>query len=618
EHDRALNATLIALAVAGAAFLLFPAGLAGLLAPLLLWWLSRGPHTIPRSSAWGLMVPVVAWLWWPMRGGWEAAIFAHVAVQLAYLPRLPDMDGALLLAWARDTLHPGLPLGLLVGLAGVGLGLTGTQGRGTTAPVAEERHPEPPAIPRAVVAKAHKGEVPTVVSGRLRKGVVPSLPIGYGPKGEPVCLTGPQMTHHGLVVGLTGAGKTTFMAEQIRAARALGWSVVCLDLKGSPSLRRLFYGLEGGVVWTPNGPATLDLLRGKPDEVAAKIVSVAGTVTGQQYNQIAQGCLTEIVKAIDATSEGRTFTGVQARLLAAVEAAGRHPQQALVDLEARLRTVTTSSAEPYLRPGEGAINLERSVRDGGAVLLSIPVPRLRLVGEKLGAWALADANRVASRLTATDWGAKTGKRCLLLVDEFAGLKEQGAHVAQPLAMVREGGVSIWLYTQTLSGLKRLGDVAYSEILGNVNVQVVMRQSEPDDQAALSELLGEYATQEFSRSLDGETGEGTGDFRPKSVTKPYVTPGQIAALPVGQAYVRIAGGKPVAVVIPRVADGDGEEADPETEDDDGTPVVRAVVRPIVPTPTPAAVATPSVASPAPTPGPTPGPFQDKEGGDGRLF
>ena len=146
----------------------------------------------------------------------------------------------------------------------------------------------------------------------------------------------------------------------------------------------------------------------------------------------------------------------------------------------------------------------------------------------------------------------------------------GAHVAQPLAIVREGGVSIWLYTQTLSGLKRLGDAAGSEILGNINVQVVMRQSEPDDQKALSELLGDYTTQEFSRSLDGETGEGKGDYRTRNVTRPYVTPGQIAALPIGQGYVRIAGGRPVAVVFPNTADGRREDADPEDEDDDGTP------------------------------------------------
>jgi hypothetical protein len=55
-----------------------------------------------------------------------------------------------------------------------------------------------------------------------------------------------------------------------------------------------------------------------------------------------------------------------------------------------------------------------------------------------------------------------------------------------------------------------------------------------------------------------------------VTKPYVTPGQIAALPIGQGYVRIAGGRPVATVFPKVAGATAEEPDAEAEDDDGTP------------------------------------------------
>ena len=105
-------------------------------------------------------------------------------------------------------------------------------------------------------------------------------------------------------------------------------------------------------MWTPRGPVSLDLLRGYPDEVAAKIVTVAGTVTGQQFNQIAQGRLTELVTELDDAGAARTFPALQALLQR--ETSGRtRPQQALVDLEARLRTVTASTAEPWLRPGAG-------------------------------------------------------------------------------------------------------------------------------------------------------------------------------------------------------------------------------------------------------------------------
>ena len=43
---------------------------------------------------------------------------------------------------------------------------------------------------------------------------------------------------------------------------------------------------------------------------------------------------------------------------------------------------------------------------------------------------------------------------------------------------------------------------------------------------------------------------------------------------GQGYVRIAGGRPVATVFPNVAGATAEEPDAEAEDDDGTPVIEA--------------------------------------------
>src|SRR5262249_32827972 len=82
-------------------------------------------------------------------------------------------------------------------------------------------------------------------------------------------------------------------------------------------------------------------------------------------------------------------------------------REAVENLRARLRQVTESSAERWLRPGaalpEGqeALELEAAIRAGQAVLFSVPVERNKLVGEKVGAWLLAEANRVASRLTDT-------------------------------------------------------------------------------------------------------------------------------------------------------------------------------------------------------------------------
>ena len=121
---------------------------------------------------------------------------------------------------------------------------------------------------------------------------MPRIPLGWDTVGQLVALIGEQTHYHTLVIGMTGAGKTTLMVMLVVAARALGWSVVVIDLKGSPMLRRLFAALPRARCWSPRGPASLDLLRGAPEEVAGKLVKVAGTVTGQQCNQMEQGALT--------------------------------------------------------------------------------------------------------------------------------------------------------------------------------------------------------------------------------------------------------------------------------------------------------------------------------------
>ena len=94
--------------------------------------------------------------------------------------------------------------------------------------------------------------------------------------------------------------------------------------------------------------------------------------------------------------------------------------------------------------------------------------------------------------------------------------------------------------------------------------MAFRQGEAHDQERLSAQLGEYRTQAFTRSRDGETGEATGDYRVKDVAARYVTPGQIAGLEVGQACVRIGTRRPVAVRFPKLEAPAPEEARPAGE------------------------------------------------------
>jgi 8-oxo-dGTP pyrophosphatase MutT (NUDIX family) len=77
------------------------------------------------------------------------------------------------------------------------------------------------------------------------------------------------------------------------------------------------------------------------------------------------------------------------------------------------------------------------------------------------------------------------------VDEFSGLQAQGRHVAGPINRIREGGVTLWLFTQSYADLNLLGDDTRDRIVGGTDVQVVFRQATTDDQEHFSALLREH-------------------------------------------------------------------------------------------------------------------------------
>ena len=82
---------------------------------------------------------------------------------------------------------------------------------------------------------------------------------GRDERGRPVTLEERQLGAHGLIVGASGAGKTTTLLGILGQQIARGRPVVAIDLKGSPAFARSLEEAARAAgrplrIWTPDGP----------------------------------------------------------------------------------------------------------------------------------------------------------------------------------------------------------------------------------------------------------------------------------------------------------------------------------------------------------------------------
>ena len=59
--------------------------------------------------------------------------------------------------------------------------------------------------------------------------------LGRDPRGGPASLADPELSAHGLILGASGAGKSTTLLRMLTEQIARGRPVVAIDMKGSPA-----------------------------------------------------------------------------------------------------------------------------------------------------------------------------------------------------------------------------------------------------------------------------------------------------------------------------------------------------------------------------------------------
>ncbi len=396
-----------------------------------------------------------------------------------------------------------------------------------------------------------------------------ALPIGTDAAGRSVLVPEQALAAHGLILGATGAGKTTtlltLLTQQIRRGRP----VVAIDLKGSSAFAGELRAaaLSAGrelIEWTPDGSAHWNPLAvGNPTELKDKLLGTE-RFTEPHYRRAAERYLQIAVQVAQEAEPERTLTLARVVELLAPErlavASRRLPRRrrdhvrdyiasltpdqisAVRGLASRLAVVTESHSGRFLEPGAGAptIDLRRALAGGEVVLFSLNSSSYGSLAAMLGTLAVQDLVAAAGARLATgsaDASTAPTAGAVVAIDEFSAL--QSDNVLALLARGREAGIGVLLATQELADLDRAGRGLRDQVLGNTAVKIAHRQDVPESAESLARLAGTVKTWEASyqsRPARGRAGREEVSTSARLVERYAVDPEQVRSLGTGEALV----------------------------------------------------------------------------------
>jgi conjugal transfer pilus assembly protein TraD len=402
----------------------------------------------------------------------------------------------------------------------------------------------------------------------VRAAAGPVITIGRDTDGRPVQIPERTLAAHGLILGATGAGKSTtlltLLGEQIRRGRP----VVAIDLKGSPAFAgELRAAAEASgrpfMQWTPDGPSHWNpLAAGNATELKDKLLSTE-RFTEPHYRRAAERYLQLAIQVAQETAPDRPLTLSRVvelmspeRLASASRAAPRArseyvreyvssltPDQhsAVRGLASRLAVLSESHTGPLLEPGppEQTLDLRRAMRGGEVVVFSLNSSTYGGLASMLGTLAVQDLVTAAGARLTDGSGSQLG--AVVAIDEFSALHSD--NVLALLARGREAGVGVLLATQELADLDRAGHGLRDQILGNTALKIAHRQDVPESAERVARLAGTRRVWEQSyqrRSGAGGLGTDAGSVSTSArmVERYRIEPEQVSTMRTGEALVVI--------------------------------------------------------------------------------
>jgi conjugal transfer pilus assembly protein TraD len=403
----------------------------------------------------------------------------------------------------------------------------------------------------------------TLTRGRAARPEAPSpgrVALGVDQRGRQVVLDDGQLSTHGLIVGASGAGKSTTLLRILTEQIAAGRPVIAIDLKGSREFagRLAAAAAEAGrpfQLWTPDGPGLWNpLAHGNPTELKDKLIGTE-RFTEPHYKRAAERYVQLVLITLKASERPIDLESVTAlmepRRLAALArelpwtraeqiqdylgTLGPDQVSAVRGLGTRLALLGESQAGPYLaasRPETPGIDLRSALQGPEVVVFSLNSSRYGQLAAQLGTLAIQDLVSAAGHrleLPGRPPPATIG------VDEFSALGSD--HVLQLLARGREAGLSILLATQELADLERAAPGFRDQVLGLTAVKIVHRQDVPSSASTIAQMAGTEQVWEYTHQLRSSFARGGGSRGTRrQVERFLVHPNEIKRLGPGQAVV----------------------------------------------------------------------------------
>ncbi|HSC01967.1 MAG TPA: type IV secretion system DNA-binding domain-containing protein, partial [Solirubrobacteraceae bacterium] len=408
----------------------------------------------------------------------------------------------------------------------------------------------------ARAARARRARSPAEGDGAFK--------LGSDQRGRAVLLTDHELSAHGLILGASGAGKSTTLLRMLTEQIARGRPVVAIDMKGSPAFARVLGEAARAAgrpfaVWSIDGPAHWNPLRhGNATELKDKLMATE-RFTEPHYQRAAERYIQIVLQVLAAASPGRAPTlgevvhlmdparlpsmlrGVDHELRDRIRdyLAGLTPDQlsAARGLQTRLAVLTESHTAPYLAPGAGPmIDLHQALRGPQVVLFSLNSARYGRLAAQLGTLAVQDlVSASGDRLDDARPGVPAAA-ATIAIDEFSALGAD--HVVALLSRGRESGLSVLVATQEMADLDRAAAGLRDQVVGVTALKVFHRQEVPQSARTIALMIGTEQVWEETRQTAGRLlgGYDAGRGTRRQVERFIVHPNEIQSLRTGEAIV----------------------------------------------------------------------------------